>query len=766
MAPMIGHSVLRREDRRLLAGRGRYASDVPIGPALSLVVVRSPHAHARIGRIDLGEALGLPGVVGAFSLADLPELRGALPLPVVPAVTVKPYRQSALADGIVRFVGEPVVAVVASDTYSATDGAAAVRVAYEPLAAAVDVERAAGDPAPLVHADWGTNIAATVSIETGDLARALERAHLVVRRRIRCGRLTALPMEPRAVVGRWDPATEGLHVWSSTQMPYGVRQRIAEALSLAPDAVRVTAPDVGGGFGTKGPVYPEELLVATLARRLGRPVRWVDTRQDSFVSTTHAGDQLHDVTLALSADGDIVALADDFVIDAGAYLPRGGVVANVTATHLVGLYRVPVFRCRGRVVVTHKVPSSPYRGAGRTQANFVAERILDIAARAAGLDAVEMRRRNLIRAAEMPYRRTIPYRDGAPMIHDSGDYPALLEAALARADHAAFRARQRAARAEGRSIGIGVAAYAEATGIGPHEGATVEVGDGGRVRVTVGAPSQGQGHETVLAQICAEYLGASLESIDVAGGDTARFPSSTGTYASRIAVVVGNAVAVAAAAVRERVARVAARALECDAADVAITESRVHVKGFEDRGLPLADVQRLSNGPDVVRELGEAGLSATRFFSPESVTWAAGVHVATVEVDPETGRVTVLAYHAVHDAGHEINPLIVSGQTHGGAVQGIGAALSEAIVYDEAGQPLTASLMEYALPRADAVPAIEVASADSPSPLNPLRVKGTGEGSAVPGPAAIANAVADALGVEITECPLPAEALVRPIHAS
>jgi carbon-monoxide dehydrogenase large subunit len=392
--------------------------------------------------------------------------------------------------------------------------------------------------------------------------------------------------------------------------------------------------------------------------------------------------------------------------------------------------------------------------------------MLDIAARELGLDPVALRRRNLIRAEEMPYRRRVPYRDGAPMVHDSGDYPNLLETALDKAGHATFRERQRAARDQGRYIGLGIAAYNEATGIGPHEGATVSVEDSGRVRVTVGAPSQGQGHETVLAQICADRLGVPLVSIDVTAGDTARFPSSMGTYASRIAVVVGNAVALAAEAVRERVMRVAARALECDAEDVAITDGRAHVKGFEDRSLPLAGVLAIANRPDVVRELGEPGLSAMRYFSPESVTWAAGVHIATVEVDRETGRVDVVGYHAVHDAGHEINPLIVEGQTQGGAVQGLGAALSEAIVYDDAGQPLTGTLMEYGLPRADSVPRIDVTGADSPSPLNPLHVKGTGEGSAVPGPAAIANAVADALGVELTECPVRAELLVRLLHQS
>ena len=763
---MIGQPVLRREDRRFLVGQGRYVTDLPIGSALSLVVVRSPHAHAVIESVDLGAARALPGVVGAYALSDLPELRGALPPPVVPAVAVKPYRQSALAEGLVRFAGEPVVAVVATDPYRATDGAAAVRVEYAARPAVADPVRAADDPDALVHPEWGTNVAATVSLATGDLDDALRRARVVVRRRVRCGRLTALPMEPRAVAARWDAVTGSLHAWSSTQMPYAVRQRIAAALGLPPEAVRVTAPDVGGGFGTKGPVYPEELIVATLARRLGRPVRWTDTRQDSFVSTTHAGDQLHDATIALGADGEILALADDFLIDAGAYLPRGAVVANVTATHLVGLYRVPVFHCRGRVVVTHKVPCAPYRGAGRPQATFVAERLLDIAARELGRDPVDVRRANLIRAEEMPYRRSVPYRDGAPMVHDSGDYPRLLDTALARSGYGGFRERQQAARRQGRLLGMGVAAYNEATAIGPHEGAQVEVDESGRVRVTVGAPCQGQGHETVLAQVAAEGLGVAVEAIDVVAGDTARFPSSMGTYASRIAVIVGNAVALAAAAVRERIVRVAARALECDAADVTVTNGRAHVKGLAERAVPLARLAALAHRPDVVRELGEPGLSATRWFSPESVTWAAGVHVAEVEVDAATGRVDVLAYHAAHDAGHELNPMIVAGQTHGGAVQGIGAGLSEAIVYDDAGQPLTGSLMEYGLPRAGDVPPIEVASVDSPSPLNPLHVKGTGEGSAVPGPAAVANAVADALGVEILECPVRAELLARAAMSS
>lgn len=759
---MIGQSPRRREDPRLLTGRGRYVGDLLLEGALHLGVVRSVHAHASIVSVNIELARRQPGVVGVFTLRDLPELRGALPPPVVPAATVKPYRQSALADGRVRFVGEPVAVVAAEDPYRAADGAETVRVEYAPLPAAVDPEAALQPGAPLVHEGWGSNVAASVALETGDVDAALARAAHVVTRRLACGRLTALPLEPRAVTAHWDPVMKTLSVWSSTQMPYGVRQRIADALGLEPEAVRVTAPDVGGGFGAKGPVYPEELMVATLARRLGMAVRWCDTRESSFASTTHAGDQLHTATLALAADGTILALVDDFLIDAGAYLPRGAVVAGVTAAHLVGLYRVPAFRCRGRIIVTHKVPSAPYRGAGRPQATFVAERLLDIAARQVGLDPVELRRRNLITAGEMPYDRKLAYRDGMPMIHDSGDYPALLETALERAGYREFRTRQQAAKDEGRCLGLGVAAYIEATAIGPHEGASVEIEADGRMRVRVGAPCQGQGHETTLAQICADRLDVSLEVITVVGGDTARFPVSAGTYASRVAVIVGNAVALAADAVADKVRRVAARALECAPDDVVVAEGRAHVKGSPDRSVGFDVLARLAQQPEVVRDLGEPGLTATRYVSPTSVTWAAGVHVATVEVDRETGRVTVLDYHAVHDAGREINPGIVEGQTQGGAVQGIGAALLEQIVYDGTGQLLSRTLMDYALPRADSVPSIDVASCDSPSPLNPLGFKGTGEGSAVPGPAAIANAVADALGgAEPTEIPIRADLIAR-----
>jgi CO/xanthine dehydrogenase Mo-binding subunit len=761
---MIGTSIKRKEDGRFLTGRGRYVDDLRVPDALHLAIVRGVHAHARIVSIDTARARDVEGVAGAFTLDDLPELQGALPPPPVAAVSLPPYRQSALADGVVRFAGEPVAAVVATSPYAAADGAAALSVEYEPLAASIDPQRAADPGAPLVHAEWATNVAATVALGFGDTDAALRDADLVVTRRFSFARMSAAPMEPRAVVARWDPVTGTLHLWSTAQIPYVVAQRVAETLRVPLDAVRVTAPDVGGGFGCKGPVYPEEVIAATLARRLGRPVRWTETRGESFVSTTHASSQIHEATLALRRDGTFLALVDDFIVDGGAYLPRGGVVANVTATHLPGLYRFEAFRCRGRLVVTHKAPTAPYRGAGRPHATFPLERLIDVAARELGVDPVELRRRNLIGREALPFNRGIPYRDGMPVIYDSGDYEAVLDQALERSGYATFRESQRAARREGRLLGFGIATYNEATAVVPHEGASVAVEADGRVSVTIGPPCQGQGHETVLAQVCAERLGVSVDDVTVSGGDTARFPAGSGTYASRVAVIAGNAVAQAADAVRDKAARLAALALECDPKDVAIASGRAEVKGAPDRGLDFRALVSLSSRPDIVRRLGEPGLSAIRYFSPGSVTWAGGVHAATVEVDRETGAVTVLAYHVVHDAGREINPRLVEGQAHGGVAQGVGMALSESIVYDENGQLLTATLMDYGLPRADALPPIDVEGHDSRSPLNPLGLKGTGEGSAGPPPAALANAIADALaqdGVEVNAIPIAREAFFK-----
>jgi carbon-monoxide dehydrogenase large subunit len=739
----------RKEDRRLLCGRGRFVDDIVLPGMLHLALVRSPHASARIARIDLARARAATGVVGAYSLADLPELAGALPAPVMNAMPIRPYRQAALADGVVRFVGEPVVAVVAQSRHAAADGLELVDIAYEPLPAVVDVERARAPGSPLVHPPWATNVAGELEAEVGDADAAFARSDLVIERRFQIGRMGGLPLETRGVVASWDDVAGMLTVWSSTQMPYGVREYIINALELPRTGVRVIAPDVGGGFGPKGAVYGEDIIASAITRCLKAPIKWIETRNEAMMATVHGHDQIHWARLGLTRDGVLTALEDRFVIDNGAYLPRGGRTANNILAHLMGPYRFPAFRCRGEVVVTNKTPNIPFRGAGRLQATFVTERLIHEAAAALGMDPVDLKRKNLIRPDELPLDRKIPYRPGLPVVYDSGDYPALLERAVDMIGYRAFRAAQKQERADGRLIGCAVALYTEGTGVPPAEGAMITVSERGHVNVAVGAASQGQGHETTLAQLCAEQLGISPAQVTVVAGDTARFPASpvsSGTFASRIAAISGPAIVLAVEEVKAKARNVASRMLECDPADLVMKNGRVHVAGVEGAGLSLAEVAAAARGVEFLGEHAEPGLSATRYYLPPAVTWAAGAHAAFVEVCPETGAVRVLRYVVAHDAGREINPQIVEGQAHGGVAQGLGSALLEEMVYDQAGQLLTGSFMDYALPRADDVPALEVSSVSCRSTVNALGIKGAGEGGAIPGQALIANAVADALG--------------------
>ncbi len=748
---MIGRATRRTEDPRLLRGGGRYVDDIALPGALALAIVRSVHAHARVRGLDAAAARALPGVHGVFTLRDLPELRDAIPPPVMNALAIRPYRQSALADERVRYVGEPVAVVAAEDAYTAADAAERVTVAYDALAVVASAERAREPGAPLVHPEWGTNVAGALTVETGDVAAAFAGADLVVRRRLVAGRVFGLPLEPRAVLARWDAVAGTLTLWSSTQMPYGVREYVTAALDLPRTAVRVIAPDVGGGFGPKAVVYQEELIAAALARRLGRPVKWTETRRESMLATVHGHDHVHEARLAVRADGRFLALEDHFLIDNGAYLPRGARTANNVAAHLMGPYRFEAFRCTGEVLVTNKVPNIPFRGAGRLQAVFVTERLVESAARALGIDPVELRRRNLLRPEELPLDRGIPYRPGLPVVYDSGDYPGLLAAVERLLDHERLRAERAAAAGRGRLIGCAVAVYTEGTGVPPAEGAMVTVNERGRVSVALGAPSQGQGHATTMAQICSERLGVPFDDVTVTAGDTATFPASpvsSGTFASRVAVIAGAAVALAADEVRSKAARVAARLLECAEDDVVIEDGVARVKGVPARGLPLASIAAAARGAEFLGELAEPGLSATRYYVPREVTWAAGAHAIVVEVSPDTGAVQVLRYCVAHDSGREINPPVVEGQVHGGVAQGLGSGLLEELVYDEEGQLLTGTLMDYALPRAATFPPVELVRVESPSTVNPLGVKGAGEGGGIPGQALVANAVADALGTE------------------
>src|SRR5262245_9832927 len=745
MTTPFGRSILRKEDRRFLTGDGRYLDDLRLPDMVYAAIVRSPHAHARVGRIDARAALALPGVIAVLSGADLPECASAIP-PFVPSPDLRPYRHPAIARDVARHVGETVAVVLADDRYRAADAALAVSIDYEPLPAVSDVDAALAPGAPRVFAEWPDNIAAPSRGAVGSVETGFAQAQVVVEARLSFPRVAPMPLESRGVLA-WPSAHDGrLTVWTSTQVPYAVRAAIAGALGLPEEGVRIIAPDVGGGFGGKGHAYPEEVLSAAVARRAGRPVKWVGTSTEHFLAASPDRDQRHVARLGIHTDATIVALETAFTRDHGAYPTLGEVMPLNTINHLPGPYRVPNYRATATGVVTHKAFSGAYRGAGRPEAAFVLDRLLDRAARALGMDPAELRRRNLVRAGEMPYRPGLAYRDGEPISYDPADYTAGFEMVLRQLDYAGWRAEQQRRRATTRPLGLGVSAYVEGTGIGPFEGADVRIDPGGTVYLFVGVACQGQAHETTLAQICAAELGVEIDQVTVVGGDTSVIPHGMGTIASRVAAVAGPAIARSSREVARRARLVAAEALECSADDIVLAAGRAHVAGVPSRGIALGALARAAvRSAALAREGDEPGLHACGYFYPGSVTWAFGTHACAVEVDMETGAARVLRYVAVHDCGRPINPMVVEGQLHGGIAQGIGTALSEELIHDAGGQLLTGSLMDYGLPRAEDIPPLEVASLDCPSVVNDLGIKGVGESGVISPSAAIANAIEDPL---------------------
>jgi carbon-monoxide dehydrogenase large subunit len=745
----------RLDDGRLVRGEGRFVADITPPGGLEVAFVRSPHAHARIRSVDTGAARALPGVVEILTFDDLgpagaplpPHLWDAPPSRLADEVRprVKAADQWLLARDRVHWAGEAVAAVIAETRYQAADAAELVEVDYEPLPATASVEEAAGPGAPLVHEDWGDNVGVDIHVRKGDAEAGLAAAAHVVHERFTTQRLTGVPMEPRGVVAQYDRYREDLTVWCSTQLAHSVRDGICHVLDLTPRQVRVIAPDVGGGFGIKGVLYPEELLVAAIALRLGRPVRWIEDRMEHFQAAIHARDQVHDIELGVDAEGHITAVRDSFLVDGGAYNSLGIVIPYNTIAHLCGAYRVPALDVQARCIATHKVPAAPYRGAGRPEAVFAMERALERAARALGQDPVELRLRNLVGPDEIPYDTGLLYRDGEPLVLDSGDHPAMLRRAVELVRDDLERERSRSGP-DGPPVGLGVACYAEGTGIGPFEGARVEVALDGTVTVGVGSASQGQGHETAFTQVCLEHLPVQPGAVRVVGGDSAAVPHGWGTVASRSAVTAGSALARAAGRVRRKAMRAAAAMLEAAEDDVRMEDGEISVAGSPQRSVSLSAVARALR-PGVPRPLDlEPGLEAVDYFEPPTVTWAGGAHAAVVRVDLETGAVETCRYAVVHDCGRMINPTIVEGQIHGGVAQGIGAALLEELVYDADGALLTTSLLDYLLPTATDMPPLVIDHVERPSPLNPLGVKGLGEGGTIPPPAAISNAVEDALG--------------------
>ena len=750
------------EDPRLLRGRGRYVDDVVLPRMLSLAFVRSPHAHAAIRAVDSSAARTLDGVVGVFTAAEL----GRVARPLVPRLESDGFTPTAwrpLADGVARFAGEAVAAVVASSPYVAADARERVLVEYEPLAAVASIDAALARGRTLFRRDY----------QNGDVDGAFAKAAILIRETFEHGRCAASPIEPRGVVADWDGET--LTVWASTQTPSIMRRALAATLDLPETRVRILAPDVGGGFGLKMHVFPEDVAVAAIARLTGCPVKWVEERRENLAAASQARAQRMEVEVAAAADGTLLGLRARAISDGGAYhvYPITGALEPLgSASILPGPYRTPVYAYSALTVATNKPPLGAYRGVGMTMGAFVMERVLDIVADRVGIDPVEIRRRNLIPREEYPFT------SASGMTYDSGDFPKALEQVLAAAGYEALRYQQQAARAAGRLVGIGVACYTEYTGMGADvfrrrgmadvsgiEAATVTVDPDGTVRCLTSFPSQGQGHATAIAQLLADRLGVPMGWISVEPVDTLAAPRGSGTFGSRGAVVMLGTAGAAADQVRTKIQTLAAHLLEASPADVVLDDGSAHVRGFPDRAVGIAEIARLAWAPPLGGLPGglPPGLDATVYFNPPGPTFSGAVHLAVVEVDRETGRVAVLRYALVEDCGPVINPLIVDGQIHGAVAQGIGEALLEGIVYDADGQLLTGTLMDYALPKADSVPPFEIGHLETPAPSMPGGVKGMGEGGTIGAPAAIANAVADAvrpLGLTITRLPIRAEDLV------
>ncbi|GAB3623259.1 xanthine dehydrogenase family protein molybdopterin-binding subunit [Mariniluteicoccus endophyticus] len=773
---MMGAKVQRREDPRLVSGHGRYVDDLG-RDALAAAFVRSPHAHARITHIDVDAAVHVPGVIAVWTHEDLTGPAGE-PLPMLlPHPSIEhPVTAYALAKDEVNHVGEAIAFVVATDRYVAEDAAQLIDVTYEVLKPVVGVA-AAREATHLVHDAAPGNVGAHLVQEVGDAPAAIESAPNVLELDLDFERSACMPMEGKGVLASWDPTDEKLRVHSSTQTSTGLRAALAAKLGLPLAKVDVITPDVGGGFGVKiNHPWPEEVCVASAAIRLGRPVKWVEDRREHFVSSAHERGQLQKARVGFDDEGRVLGLDVTFWHDHGAYLPYGVIVPLNTSVQLVGPYKLKNYRVEYFSLYTNTVIVTPYRGAGRPQGVFIMERTMDAIADHLGLPRDVVRERNFIMPEEMPYDIGLMFQDGRPTVYDSGDFPASLEKLRQLVGWDDFEEYRRQAEAEGRRVGLGIGCYVEGTGIGPYEGGHIQIETNGRVNVATGVTTQGQGHATSFAQIVAEELGVPIEDVHVTTGDTRRFGYSVGTFASRAAVTSGSAVHLAAKKVKEKALRLAGDALEADPADLEIVDGFIRIKGDPEDKMSLGMVSVLSNplryafdetaraatqfSPTIdlskppVPDGEEPGLEGKDYYSPTGATFANGMHAAIVETDPETADIKILRYCVIHDCGNMINPMIVEGQVHGGVAQGVGGALYEKMAYDDSGQLLNASFMDFLMPFATEVPRVETDHLETPSPMNPLGIKGAGEAGTIPASAVIASAIEDAEGFPITKMPI------------
>jgi carbon-monoxide dehydrogenase large subunit len=769
----FGARVTRFEDPALLSGRGRFVDDVPLPGALNACFVRSPYGHARVRAIDTAAARTLPGVQAVLTAADLPEPMRSERIPNLmanPAIRIM-RTQHALAREEVCYAGQAVAVVIADNRAIAEDAAALVAVDYEVLPCVEDCREAVQPGSPKAHSDIPDNVAAALKMDYGDVDAAFARAAHVFEEQFWMHRGGGMSMETRAVAASYDAASDFLTVWSSTQTPHLGRNILADLLGRSPESIRMIAPDVGGGFGPKAPFYAEEAVIPAAAMRLNRPVRWFEDRREHFLCATQERDQYWTLAIAVDAEGRILGVRGAMLHDTGAFMPWGLIMPYIAAVTVPGPYVIPNYRLEMTVAITNKVATTPVRGAGRPQAVFAMERLMDRVARELKIDRAELRRRNMIRPEQMPYAVGLIFRDGKPLVYQSGDFPRSQETAIKAAGYEDFAARQAAARRAGRYIGIGIANYVEGTGLGPFEGVTVRILQNGKVAVATGASNQGQGQRTTLTQIVADRLGCRMEDVVMTMADTAAIPQGVGAFASRQAVNAGSSAHMASEVVRQKLVELAAHTLGVAPADIDLEDGRAIARGGNKPSITFGELARLAQGmPGVSFPEGQgAGLEHTAYFTAPQASYCNGTHIVEVEVDPMTGGVTLGNYTIAHDSGVIINPLIVDGQVQGGTAHGIGNALFERMRYDKDANPLTTTFQDYLLPSAPEVPGCRIVHVETPNPLNPIGVKGAGEGGTIPAPAAIIAAIEDALspfGVRFTEMPLTPERIVAALRAA
>jgi len=761
----IGKRIRRNEDPRLLTGQALFVDDVDIPGMLHAAFFRSDYAHARLKSIDVSAARERTGVIAVYTAEDMGDEWKPGPPLVSPPATVENVlfnsrTQPPLVRDKVRHAGEPIAVVVAESRYIAEDAVEDIIVDLEPLPAVVDLEKALEADSTLIHEDLGTNLAAQMAQSKGDYNKAKESAAVVIQKRIIIDRGAAAAMENRGVVAHWDAKSQHLTVWDTTQAPIPIRNGLASRLGLSVSQVRVVAPFLGGGFGPKMMMfYPEEMLIPWLSYKLAKPVKWIEDRRENFFATTQERVQIHDVEMALDNSGRILGICDDFLHDTGAYDPYGLTIPLNTQSHAMGCYDVPNFQSEIKVVFTNKIIATPIRGAGRPQGIYIVERMLDIAAKKLGLDPIEIRKRNFISPDAFPYEHNIIDQAFSPLIFDSGNYVLALDKAASLIGYDQFvKEEQPRLRSEGRHVGIGIVCYVETTGVGPYEGARITVEESGKINVATGVGTQGQGHFTSFAQIVSEQLRVDVRDVNVVTGDSAEFHWGTGTFASRGAVVAGNAIHAAAVVVRHKIFKLASELLNAPEEELELEDGQIRIADIPNMSISLGDLANKANPLRGAVEPGtEPGLEATAYFGPKYGATASGTHAMILEVDTETMMVEIKRYVVVEDCGTVLNPMILEGQIHGGVAMGIGNAFYEKLHYDENGQLLNASLADYLIPTATEVPQIIVGHEETLSPLNPLGAKGAGEAGAIPVPVLFAQALENALpeyDLEILETPL------------